>query len=177
MYLALLPDAWEYEAERIARAYETFPWQGGYSAVGFYNQLKWAVPKTKRPRVRRIEYSSPGLIELGLVVAVAAAIERIVRSLCKSAKNLNATYAEIYRDLQERKLLKIKTENEIRRLTAPERRVIDAHVETMAQILDVDPKVLNDKTGSSYKSLKILLSLFRRVKKLAEFQKKGRTNL
>jgi hypothetical protein len=177
MYLALLPDAWEFEEERITRAYEAFPWQGGFSAVGFYNHLKWAVPKKKRPRVRRIEYSSPGLIELGLIVAVAAAIERIVRSLCNSAKNINATYTEIYRDLQDRKLLKIKTENEIRRLSASECRVIDTHVKTIAQVLDVDPKALNDKTGSSYKSLKILLSLFRRMKRLSEFQKKGMINL
>jgi hypothetical protein len=28
MYLALLPDAWEFEEERITRAYEAFPWQG-----------------------------------------------------------------------------------------------------------------------------------------------------
>jgi hypothetical protein len=89
----------------------------------------------------------------------------------------NATYTEIYRDLQDRKLLKIKTENEIRRLSASECRVIDTHVKTIAQVLDVDPKALNDKTGSSYKSLKILLSLFRRMKRLSEFQKKGMINL
>ncbi|HWD26627.1 MAG TPA: hypothetical protein VG387_05655, partial [Rhizomicrobium sp.] len=29
----------EFQAERVQRAYEIFPWQGGYSAVNFYNQL------------------------------------------------------------------------------------------------------------------------------------------
>ena len=65
-------------------AYEVFPWQGGYSAVDFYNRLKWAVSKRRRPRITRIEYASPGVIELGgLVVAVAVLIEKVVHSICR----------------------------------------------------------------------------------------------
>src|SRR5579875_2065143 len=110
MYLALMSNELDSDSDRITRAYEAFPWQGGYSAVGFYNQLKWAVPKRHRPQIVRIEYASPGLIELSLVVAVSVSLERIVKGLCNSARDINATYNEIYRDLQERKLLKLKTE-------------------------------------------------------------------
>jgi len=79
--------------------------------------------------------------------------------------------------MQKRKLLRIKTENEIRKLTVTEHRVINGHAEDMSAILDVDLELLNKRTGSPYKSLKILLSLFRRVRSLALFQKNGKLRL
>ena len=120
MYLALAAPPQAADDERIARAYEAFPWQGGYSAVDFYNQLKWSVPKRKRPTIIRIRYGSPGIIELGgLLVSVAVIVERVVHTLCKAAREANQTYSAIHRDLQKRRLLRIKTDNEIRKLTPP----------------------------------------------------------
>src|SRR5258708_4051781 len=178
LYLALTPDTPEFEDDRVLYAYEAFPWQGGYSAVDFYNQLKWAVPRRRRPRVTRIRYSSPGFIELGgLSVAVALVLEKVVRNICNSAKMISGTYTIIYRDMQKRKLLRIKTDNEIRKLTRAERHVIEAHAENLADVLDVDLDVLTERTGSAYKSLKILLSLFRRVRLLCGFQRNGRLRL
>lgn len=175
MYLALMTDVLDQDDERVNRAYEAFPWQGGYSAVGFYNQLKWSVPEHKRPQIVRIEYASPGLIELSIVVGVAFSIERLVISLSKGARHVNETYHQIYKDLQERKLLRIKTDLEIRQLSNAEQDVVHKHAETMGDALEVDLEELNKKTGSPFKSLKILLSLYRRLRKLAEFQKKGKT--
>jgi hypothetical protein len=178
MYLALQPDSAEFEDDRVLNAYEVFPWQGGYSAVDFYNQLKWAVPRKRRPRVTRIRYSSPGLIELGsLSIVVALVIEKVVRNICNSAKEISGTYTAVYRDMQKRKLLRIKTETEMRKLTRAENRAIETHAESIAAILDVNLGVLNERTGSSYKSLKILLSLFRRVRLLCGFQKNGKLRL
>jgi hypothetical protein len=178
MYLALDPDSREFDDDRVHHAYEAFPWQGGYSAVDFYNQLKWAVPRRRRPRITRIRYSSPGLIELGtLSVVVALNIEKVVRNICNSAKIISGTYTAVYRDMQKRKLLRIKTEKEMRKLSPEEIRVIEAHSEDIADILDVNLGVLNERTGSPYKSLKILLSLFRRVRSLARFQKDGKLRL
>jgi hypothetical protein len=152
--------------------------RGGYSAVDFYNQLKWAVPRKRRPRVTRIRYSSPGLIELGsLSVVVALVIEKVIRNICNSAKHISGTYTVVYRDMQKRKLLRIKTETAIRKLTPAENRIIEAHAGSIADILDVNLDVLNERTGSSYKSLKILLSLFRRVRLLCGFQRNGKLRL
>jgi len=177
-YLVLSPEASEPEDDRVLWAFEGFPWQGGYSAVDFYNQLKWAVPKRRRPRINRIKYASPGLIELGgLVVSIAVIIEKVVHTLCNAAKDVNRTYSAIHRDMQKRKLLRIKTENQIQRLTPLEQRVVDGHAEEMAGILDVDLRRLNERTGTSYKSLKIMLSLFRRLRQIAKFQKGGKVNL
>jgi hypothetical protein len=178
IYLALDPDSQEFDDDRVLHAYEAFPWQGGYSAVDFYNQLKWAVPRRRRPSITRIRYSSPGFIELGtLSVVVALNIEKVIRNICNSAKIISGTYTAVYRDMQKRKLLRIKTEKEIRKLSLAEIGVIEAHAEDIADILDVNLDVLNERTGSPYKSLKILLSLFRRVRSLAAFQREGKLRL
>lgn len=177
-YLALAATPPSADDDRIARAYEAFPWQGGYSAVDFYNQLKWSVTKRKRPTIIRIRYGSPGVIELGgLLVSIAVIIERVVHTLCKAAREVNQTYSAIHRDLQKRRLLRIKTDNEIRKLTPLEQARISKHAEELATILDVDLAKLNERTSSPYISLKILLSLFRRMRAISEFQRRGKVRL
>ena len=79
--------------------------------------------------------------------------------------------------MQKRRLLRIKTENEIRKLTPPEQGRINEQAKEMAAILDVDVARLNDLTNSPYISLKILLSLFRRVRAISEFQERGKVQL
>src|SRR5688500_8691733 len=44
--------------------YARFPWRGGYSTVNFFNQLFHKIPPKLRPEVERIQYASPGFIEL-----------------------------------------------------------------------------------------------------------------
>ena len=57
---ALVPSETHADEERVARAFQAFPWQGGYSAVNSYNQLKFATPFEIRPKVASIQYASAG---------------------------------------------------------------------------------------------------------------------
>jgi hypothetical protein len=59
------------ERDRIERAFHAFPWQGGYSAVSFFNQLKYATPPELRPKIIAISKLSPGYFDLGLWLATA----------------------------------------------------------------------------------------------------------
>lgn len=85
----------EIDDERIVRAYETFPWQGGYSAVNFYNQLKFVIPKRNRLRVLSIKYELPGWIEIAVIAIVAANLARIVKSVASAIRHCNSVYHEI----------------------------------------------------------------------------------
>ena len=64
------------------RAFRAFPWRGGWSAVGFYEQLRIAVPPKHRPRLVAIEYASPGFMDLGGPIEVLTAIEKTVKLVC-----------------------------------------------------------------------------------------------
>lgn len=92
---SLLPQDDENVQERIRYAYSTFPWQGGYSAVNFYNNLKYTTPKQERPLVISMQYASPGWIELRLINFVAQSIEAIVKSIAEIILHANRVYNEI----------------------------------------------------------------------------------
>jgi hypothetical protein len=57
---AIVPSETEADNDRIERAFRAFPWRGGYSAVNFYNQLRYATPVGARPKIVSIQYASPG---------------------------------------------------------------------------------------------------------------------
>src|SRR5262245_9714287 len=59
---------------RAHYAFRAYPWRGGWSAVDFYAALRAAIPVEERPRIVRIQYASPGLIELVQALAPAASV-------------------------------------------------------------------------------------------------------
>ena len=107
---AVLPSPDEVTDERIERAFRAFPWQGGYSAVSFYNQLKYATPPKRRPLIQKMQYASPGYIELLLNLPLAVQIAGVVGSVAASIGACNKTYNAIHTDLQKRKLLRMDVE-------------------------------------------------------------------
>lgn len=167
--------------ERIDRAYASFPWKGGYSAVNFYNNLKYILPKRQRPAVASIQYASPGWIELfHVVLPVAFGIAAIVKAVCSSLNNANDTYTSIHKGLADRKMLRIEVERKELELLEQHLNFVKKANQDMAQILQLPPsqiEVINAKTGSALKTLKIFLSIFRRIKILAEYQNKGKADL
>jgi hypothetical protein len=175
---SLLPHDDEEIQEKIKYAYSAFPWQGGYSAVNFYNKLKFTTPKQNRPQVLTIQYASPGWIELSLIIGVAVSVQRIVIAVSASIREANSVYSEIHKGMSERKLLRIKIEKEELALEEQNAEYIQKTVERMVKLLGLkDIEQMHKKSGSPLKTLKILLSLYRRVRTLAEFQKNGKTKL
>ncbi len=164
--------------ERILRAFQAFPWRGGYSAVGFYNQLKWATSPTERPTITQLHYSSPGIIELALNLPLAIHVGAVVSSVAGSIHVMNRVYHRIHTDLQERKLLRIEVERKRLELTQEEMDAILKMGETMSQVLDLPgAHALHSRTQNPLISLKILLSVYRRIRTLAEFKIRGKANL
>jgi hypothetical protein len=178
---SLFPHDDEGTRERIDRAYASFPWNGGYSAVNFYNNLKYILPKGQRPAVASIQYASPGWIELfHVVLPVALGIAAIVKAVCSSFNNANNTYTNIHKGLTDRKMLRIEVERKEIELLEKHMDFVKKSNLDMAQILQLQPSqiaVINAKTGSALKTLKIFLSIFRRIKTLAEYQTKGKADL
>ncbi|MGY4427551.1 hypothetical protein ACVWWO_000028 [Bradyrhizobium sp. F1.13.1] len=175
---ALFPSESQIDIERIERAFKTFPWQGGYSAVNFYNQLKYATPIRARPTVLSIHYASPGAISLALILEQAQLLAAIVGAVAGSITVCNALYNKIMTDLQRRKLLRIEVERKQVALTREELDVIREYNEELAYILKIGiPDALNERTGRPLVSLKILLSVYRRIRTLAEYRNKDKALL
>jgi len=178
LVFSLLPHEDENIQERIKYAYSGFPWRGGYSAVNFYNNLKYTTPKLQRPQVLSIQYASPGWIELRLINFVAQTVEAIVKSIAESILHANRVYNEIHKGLSERKLLRIDVKKKELELELMHTEYIEQSANTMARLVGLENLTqMHEKTGSPLKTLKILLSLYRCIRTLAEYQNKGKTRL
>lgn len=177
-FASIDPDLDKTSQQRIARAYESFPWQGGYSAVGFFDQLKFSVDRRKRPKIVAIQKASPGFLELSLVIGVAFSLAKIVKHLAGGIDAANSTYNNIYKGMQERKLLKLKVEREVLKLDKEHIDFIDSGSRKMAKLLGFSsPAKLNNFTNDPYLTLKILFSVYRRVRTLAQYESSGKAQL
>ena len=175
---SLIPDLPLARREEIDYIYGKFPWRGGYSTVNFFNQLFHKIPPNLRPEVQRIQYSSPGFIELTELLVVAGTVAAIVLTVCKSLKSVHDLYRSIQKASVDHELSKINLAKEDldlkqRQITFCEnssRSLAKALGLTAAQEHLIDQKV----QGSPVMKLKILLSVYRRVEPLAEKQAEGK---
>ena len=175
---SVLPAETETTRRRLERAFRAFPWRGGYSAVSFYNQLKWATPLQKRPTIQAIQYSSPGFIELALNIPLALHIAGVVASVAGSIGICDQVYHRIHKHLQERKLLRLEVRRKRIDLTREEFSFIKEASDEMAEMLGLpSAQAIVERTEDPLIALKILLSIYRRVATLAEYQNSGKAKL
>jgi hypothetical protein len=102
----------------------------------------------------------------------------IVAAVGGSIAGCNALYNKIMNDLQRRKLLRIEVEKEKIALGHEELKLIGEYNKQMAEMLQLgSPDALDERTGKPLVSLKILLSVYRRVRTLAEYRNKHKALL
>lgn len=163
--------------EGIKSIFTSYPWRGGYSAVGFYNNLQKLIPPQDRPELISIHYGSPGLIELGLVVGVAVGIGKLVNVFTNSANSINSSYHNIRKGMYDRELMQLDVKQKEFALKEDELKFIEHSIDVLSKEIKFEKTQelyeLTDKNELA--ELKILLSLCRRVDKLAAYEKDGKT--
>ena len=174
---ALLPGHESDESGRINHAFAAFPWRGGYSAVNFYNQLKYATAAEDRPQIVSMYKGSPGWFDLALLVAAAISVERLVKSVANSIDHAHNVYDSIVKGMISRRLLRLDAKRKELQFHQDELDYIESSAAQIARLLGLQNIAeLNELTGHPYITLKILLSLYRRVKKLVDFTNKGKAS-
>ena len=161
------------EDERLVITFAAHPWTGGFSAVNFFHYLYYLIPKTERPTIVSIQYSSPGWIDLSLALAVGIALRRIVNNVCDATLRVNETYTEIYKGLQKRRLLSLESKSAELKLDREYLRFVEESAETFARLLGFERlEELNNLAPNRLAALKMILAFYRRVRKLKEYQDK-----
>jgi len=171
---SLTPDLPTARREEIDHIYGKFPWRGGYSTVNFFSQLFHKIPPKLRPEVQRIQYASPGFIELTELLTVAVTVAGIVTAVCKSLDSIHDLYRSIQKASIDHELSKINLAKEnidlkqrqIKFCESASKSLVKAFNLTETQEQLIDQKV----QGNPVMKLKILLSVFRRVEPLAKKQ-------
>lgn len=163
------------DEERVWEVFNSYPWRGGYSAVNFYNQLYRIVPLDERPAIVSISYSSPGWIELSLALAVALSLRRIIHQLVESGRDIHRLYTEIHDEMHKRKLLRIEAKTAELNLEREHLRFIEEATDVFTHALGLENvEQLHKYSPNRLRTLKILLSFFRRIRKLEEYEEQKR---
>lgn len=167
------------DKETLSYLFVKFPWMGGYSAVNFYKELYLQIPLAFRPKISSIRYSSPGFIELNEAIWVAAQIHVLVEIVCRSLDKINKVYTSIQKGLSQRELTKINIkEREKFILKAEDKKFIEESFSIFSGLLKIDLRGLKASTSQTNSNglldIKILLSLYRRIRNLAKLQIGGR---
>jgi len=114
-------------------------------------------------------------LELSLYITAALSLSRVVRSIALTIDQCNTTYGNIYQGMQERKLLKIRTEHEALKLESEQLNFIFTSTRQLSQMLGfASPKEINKKTNNPYSTLKILMAVYRLLRLLAEYELRGK---
>ncbi|HEV7877097.1 hypothetical protein [Bradyrhizobium sp.] len=113
-----------------------------------------------------------------MILEQAQLLAEIVAVVAGSIAGCNALYNKIMNDLQRRKLLRIEVEREKIALTREEMILIGEYNKLMADMLQLGtPASIDARTEKPLVSLKILLSVYRRIRILADYRIKRKALL
>jgi hypothetical protein len=166
-----------YNRARYFTIFTSYPWRGGYSAVNFYNNLYHATPGYDRIKLVSIQYASPGFLELAAAAGIISQIKTMLVAASDAGRHLNETYSQIQKGIHDRKLNKIKRQEERVKLEILHQKFIQESSKTMAKLMDLDVDRINDMTESPFITLKIVLSIYRRLRKLKTFERTKKVKL
>lgn len=171
---SLDPDLPVARRDEVKYIYDKFPWRGGYSTVNFFNQLFHKIPQQLRPEVKRIQYASPGFIELTEIVYVALTVATLVKTVCSSIDTAHDTYRKIQKGSFEHNLSKIVLASKELELTKKQIAFCENSSKSVAQLIgltDTQKQLIEKRVQDNpVMKLKMLLSVYRRIHSLAKKQ-------
>lgn len=165
---------------RFSYAFEAFPWLGGYSAVNFYNKIYYSIPKKRRPNIKRMEYASPGELVLIAIVPTCISIVYLLRQIVKLGSETVDFYKKIQKEFFARKLTKVEAKGGEVNLSKEDYDFCIWAFNEFGDRLGLTPQqksIIMKSSKNPLAATKILASLYRRGRDLAEFEGQKKTRL
>ncbi|WP_417560842.1 hypothetical protein [Marinomonas sp.] len=166
------------EENNATLEYERMPWLGGGSVVNFFSSMKNHIPPKALPNVHRIQYASPGVMELSAIIEVAGDIKQLVVSICASLTSISTTYYIIHKQYISRKIAQKKMsqlDNE------EDKKFVRDSVIELHEKLNLSPRQVMSLTkiskGDQLVELKMLMAMYRRAKPIADLQMENKARL
>lgn len=157
---------------RVRRAYESYPWRGGYSTVNFFRSLESHLPAEALPQIRSMQYASPGYIELELDDRVAVGVKNVITAFEASYSELERLFKSVEGELKERRLIGDKRKST---LTADDESYLRETAQALMRLLRIgEVDKLEALTKNPLAMVNILRSFYRVVEKLALYEGEGK---
>jgi hypothetical protein len=161
--------------DRITELFQKYPWRGGFSSVNFFNDLYRLIPPPQRASISRIQYASPGTIELQMNKEAASAIRKLCEAINQDDSEIVERYEEVHTWLRERNWLG-RSASDLR-LSAPDKRELLDVTAKLAETFGLATQksyILKLSNSDPLAAVKILLAYYRRLEGLADYVATGK---
>ncbi|EIV8469742.1 hypothetical protein MA794_004484 [Vibrio vulnificus] len=158
--------------------FERMPWLGGASVVHFFTGMKNHIHPDLLPNVQKIQYASPGFMELSVLIEVANDIKNLVFAICSTVGTIATTYHVIHSQYRSRQLAQKK----MRELENQEdKNFVRNSVLELHEQLNLSPQQVVSLSkiskGDQLVELKMLMAMYRRAKPIADLQTQNKAQL
>ncbi|WP_305415829.1 hypothetical protein [Photobacterium leiognathi] len=158
--------------------FERMPWLGGASVVHFFTGMKNHIHPDLLPNVQKIQYASPGFMELSAIVQVADDIKNLVLAMCSTVGSIATTYHVIHSQYRSRQLAQKK----MRELeNSEDKNFVRNSVLELHEQLNLSPQQVVSLSkiskGDQLVELKMLMAMYRRAKPIADLQAQNKAQL
>lgn len=169
------------ESVRTAMERIAHDWKGGISAVNLFSGLQSVIPSFHRPKIVRLEYASPGKIEIDLLADIADSIKLSLSGLGENSEVAEALYREIYKYFRDEKMSGFDegSRKKADLLTSEQVAQLSQYSSNLEQILCVSD--LTDEIESlnldPLSRLRALLAFYRRLRGFSAYERRGLVRL
>ncbi|WP_318437115.1 hypothetical protein [Photobacterium leiognathi] len=130
------------------------------------------------PNVQKIQYASPGFMELSAIVEVADDIKNLVLAMCSTVGSIATTYHVIHSQYRSRQLAQKK----MRELeNSEDKNFVRNSVLELHEQLNLSPQQVVSLSkiskGDQLVELKMLMAMYRRAKPIADLQAQNKAQL
>jgi hypothetical protein len=158
------------EQKKLKKAYQSHPWQGGYSRVNFFSDLKSLAPALG---VTSLQYASPGWMEFDMSVPTARHIRLYVRNYIQSEHEVQTWIKRTSKMLQSRGLTRHNVRSRDFSLSMEDTQVLESAVRELSGLLAFEHL---DQVAALARNplvtLKVLMAFCVRIQKLAKYQRR-----
>lgn len=162
--------------ESLGELFERYPWRGGFSTVGFYNDLYFRIPRPQRLAVKEIQYASPGTIKITAIPDIAAEIQTMVEAINSDWRKVQEAYKELHNGMSLREFLG-RSHREVT-LDNNDKAFLERATKALCKVIGFKYLARVHKlVGSDWlATAKIIASFYRRIEELADFYESGKAN-
>jgi hypothetical protein len=159
-------------------AFRDKPFRGGSSYLGFFNDLKSALPYHERPHLAAVQWASPGIIRIKGADALFDSVERQITQFETSYKPAKEAYDALRDFMQIKGWLEI-TSDDYPVPTVDDVKVLSTFIERLVAWLYVPGGRSFSHVIESNQIIeaKIFLAVFRRLEAVVGFIREGRVSI
>ncbi len=166
------------DRQRVDKAFESYPFVGGYSYVNIYAVLANQIPASARPRISSIHKASPGWLDLALHIDAAMAVAKSVAVLVASGAAAATSYSSAAKLISDIKKKREKTRLTTMQSKSEQLKAVHDLCNELASMLGFENLAdLDRRTRDPEVSLKLLMAHYRRVLVLAQYVEEGKVVL